>query len=79
MAVDKKLENLKKSILATLGDMEKVRRPTKDLRWEACAYVKHRTVAFNLAPTPIKPIKLHSTTQVIIGTRKNFHVYLKNR
>lgn len=64
MAVDKKLDNLKKSILATLGDMEKVRRPTEELRWEACAYVKHRTVAFNLAPTPIKPIKLHSTTQV---------------
>lgn len=44
--------------------MENIRRPTEEIRWEACAYVKHRTEAFNLSPSRIKPIPLHSNVQV---------------
>lgn len=60
----KRLEELKQSLLATLADMENIRRPTEEIRWEACAYVKHRTESFNLSQSRIKPIPLHSNVQV---------------
>ena len=60
----KNKDNLKSSILATLGELEKVRSKTEDLRWEACALVKHRTGAFNLRESRITPIKLHTNVGV---------------
>lgn len=60
----KKTDDLKTSILATLGELEKVRAKTEDLRWEVCALVKHRTGAFNLRESRIQPIKLHSNVGV---------------
>lgn len=61
---DPKLEELKKSILATLADMVEVRTPTEAIRWEACGLVKHRTHNFNLGESPIKKIDLYSTKAV---------------
>ncbi|WP_422477211.1 portal protein [Pleomorphochaeta sp. DL1XJH-081] len=63
-AKTKRLEELKQSLLNTLSDMENVRRPTEEIRWEACALVKHRTTAFNLGHSKIKSIPLHSNVQV---------------
>lgn len=63
-AKTKRLEELKQSLLNTLSEMENVRRPTEEIRWEACALVKHRTNAFNLGQSRIKPIPLHSNVQV---------------
>lgn len=44
--------------------METIRRPTEEVRWEACAFTKHRTAAFNLGQNKIKAIPLNDTTQV---------------
>lgn len=61
MAVDtKRLDELKKSILDTLSQMETVRQKSEAVRWEACALVKHRTNDFNLGTSRIKPKKLYS-------------------
>lgn len=61
MAVDtKRLDELKKSILDTLSQMETVRQKSESVRWEACALVKHRTNDFNLGTSRIKPKKLYS-------------------
>ena len=63
-AKKKRLDELKQSLLNTLSEMENVRRPTEEIRWEACALVKHRTNAFNLSQSRIKPIPLHTNVQV---------------
>jgi hypothetical protein len=63
-AKTKRLDELKQSLLNTLSEMENVRRPSEEIRWEACALVKHRTNAFNLGQSRIKPIPLHSNVQV---------------
>ncbi|MFA5584043.1 MAG: hypothetical protein WDA09_07495, partial [Bacteriovoracaceae bacterium] len=63
-AKNKKLEELKQSLLGTLSEMENIRRPTEEIRWEACALVKHRTSAFNLGQSRIKPISLNTNVQV---------------
>jgi hypothetical protein len=60
----KRLEDLKKSLLETLSEMEDIRRPTEEIRWEACAFAKHRTDAFNVGHSNIKPVKLHTNVQV---------------
>lgn len=61
---NKRLEELKQSILGTLAEMENIRRPTEAIRWEACQYVKHRTSAFNLGQSKITPIPLNTNVQV---------------
>jgi len=43
-----------------LSEMEGIRRPTESVRWEACAYVKHRTNGFNLSKSGIKDINNHT-------------------
>ena len=60
----KRLEELKQSLLGTLSEMERVRRPTEEIRWLACALVKHRTSAFSLGQSKIKPISLNTNVQV---------------
>jgi len=57
-------EKLKKSLLETLSEMEDIRRPTEEVRWEACGYAKHRTHAFNIGNSKIQPLKLHTNEQV---------------
>ena len=64
MSKDKRLENLKDSILDTLEEMKEVRKPTEDTRWTACSLVKHRTSAFNLGNSIIKPIPLYTNIPV---------------
>lgn len=56
----KHLNELKESLLETLSEMEDIRRPTEAVRWEACAYVKHRSKGFNLGQSKIKDIKNHT-------------------
>ena len=60
----KRLQELKTSILDTLSELEKIRKPTEEIRWEACALVKHRVHGFNISPSKIKPIKLYSNVPV---------------
>ncbi len=60
----KKKEELKETLLENLNEMKSVRSQTEQVRWEACALVKHRTSAFNLTTSQIPAISLHSNAQV---------------
>ena len=60
MEQNRRDEELKKSILGTLTEMETIRHRTESVRWGACALVKHRTEAFNLGThEQMEKITLH--------------------
>lgn len=57
-------EELAKNILRNWERMKTVRRKTEALRWEACAYVKHRQAEFSTEDSPIKPVNLYNSSGV---------------
>jgi hypothetical protein len=57
-------DELAKAIVRKWDRMKVERQKTEALRWEACAYVRHRTKEFSNENSPIKPVKLYNTAGI---------------
>ena len=60
MEQNKRLKDLKESLLENLGEMKLIRERTESVRWEACALVKHRTKVFNIGTSKIPDRKMYT-------------------
>ena len=58
MEQNKRLKDLKESLLVNLGEMKLIRGRTEGVRWEACSLVKHRTKVFNIGESKIPDRKM---------------------
>ncbi len=56
---------LAKAIAQKWERLKIARQKTEAERWEACAYVQHRTNAFSDTNTPVKPVKLYNTAGIL--------------
>ncbi len=60
MEQNKRLKDLKESLLENLGEMRLIRERTEGVRWEACSLVKHRTKVFNIGESKIPDRKMYT-------------------
>ena len=54
-------DELAKAIVRKWDKLKLERKKTEALRWEACAFVRHRTKEFSNENSPITPVKIYNT------------------